>query len=76
MSVLPLFKQYKRKSLFLVSQSHVIQSGQRTLLCAPICLLVCLATTALYLCGDTERREGISNCKTDNKLAKMTIMLT
>ena len=27
-------------------------------------------------CGDVERREGIVNCKTDRKLAKMLTMLT
>ena len=39
-------------------------------------MLLCLAITAARSCGDVKRREGISNCKTDRKLASTTTCLT
>lgn len=86
MSVLHLLMQKKRKYVFWYpSPLHPIRTEnsveRRSCLLPDVqraessSSLLCLEITALHLCSNVERREEISNCKTDRKLAKMTATL-
>lgn len=48
-------------------------NAQRTKSC---CLPLCLAIIAAHLCGDIREEMGVTNCRIDRKLTKLTTVLT